>query len=230
MSVTENDSTMINQILTNTNEDFLDFVPNFMPFFTPNELRSTIASFNDNLEIITSELSNMTETISNEKYPDLKNHGMTDEELKRKYEIYNIIRNDYHSKKLTFVNSFVKLGKTMDSFDVEFPRKKNSFLSKIKDFPPLLKKSYDKACDSFRELKISKERFYEFLNSILKSLADALGVGGIVSEYKDSVEIVTKKENSIQFNVVVFQLGPELFKKMKVYLKDPYSSTTITAK
>lgn len=230
MSMPENDSKMLNTILTNTDEDFSDFVPNFMYFFTPDELRPTIPSFENNLKIITNELSVMKEYVTNEKYQNLKNHGLSEQELKRKYEMYIIVRNDYHSKKHTFVNYFVELGKKMKASGIELKRNGKDFLSKVKDLPASLKEFYKTTRDKFRELKISKERFYEFLNSILKSIADALGIGGIVSEYKDSIEIATKKENSIQFNVVVFQLGPELFEKMEIYAKNQSSSTPLTAK
>jgi hypothetical protein len=90
-------------------------------------------------------------------------------------------------------------------------------LKKVKDLPPEIRKFYENTLMKLRKLKISKERFYEFLNTILQSIADALGVGGLVSEYKDSVEIATKKETAIKFNIIVFNFGPDLFEKMKKY-------------
>lgn len=229
MSVSENDSIMLKKILNNTNDDFSDFVKNFMYFFTPNELRSTIQSFYDNSDIITKEISAMIK-ILNDKFDNLKHHGLIKGELKRKYEIYKIVRDDYHTKKLTFVTYFVELGKKLNNSDIEFSRNEKGIISKVKNLSPSLKKFYETTRDKFKELKISKERFYEFLNSILKSITGALGIGGVVSEYKDSVEIVTKKENSIQFNVVVFKLGPELFEKMEQYLKNNPSTASVVAK
>jgi len=152
----------------------------------------------------------MKNTIVRTKIHKLTEHGLIESELKRKYTMYVIVRNDYHDKKINFIKSFLKLGSKLKDFE--------NVPSKVKSLKPKIKKIYDLCKSKFNELKISKERFLEFLNSILKSIANVLGIGGIVSEYKDSLEIATKKELTPQFNIIVFNFGPKLLPKMKNYL------------
>ncbi len=218
MSLKDNDTQMLNKILSNTNDDFHDFVNNFMDFFISSELKSTIPSFQKNLEIINLEFEKMKKSVLDHmKSHNLKSHGLSDSELARKYKIYTIIREDYHSKKIAFVKSFIKLNEMIFHSNTDHEEKND--IKSVNFLPEPIKKFYRYVQTKLRNFKISKERFYQFLNSILKSIADALGIGGIISEYKDSMEVATKKENSIQFNVIVFR-NSKLYERMRIYRDD----------
>lgn len=219
MSLSEVDSKKIEDFLTNTENDLNDFILNFMEFFVPMELRKTIPKFQKNFDLISKAISIMKKSLSDSKnFQGLQNHGLQNSELGRKIEIYNIIRNHYIASKNDFVKSFVDLcDDVIEFFPDELPKK-------AKDLPSNLKQLYNTSRNKLRNLKISKERFFEFLNTLLKSIADVLGVGGIVSEFKDSVEVTTKKENSPSFYVIFINSEPEFYKKMKTYYKNQNNS------
>ena len=140
----------------------------------------------------------------------LETHGLSDSELERKNEFYEIIRKDYHRKKIIFVKGFIQL--------MEKIQRLKKGISKVKDLPDDVHKFYEVTRNKLRAFGISKERLLEFLNSFLKSATSVLGFGEIASEYKDSIEIATKKETSVQFNVVVFKSEPKMLSKMKKYI------------
>ena len=214
MSISTTDYSKIDHFLTDAKNDVRDIVFNFMEFLTAPELRSTIGMFKENYGYFEESIKNIPSELEKEEFwKGLKQHGLTGKELDRKLSIYYISREHYVASRNSFVKSLLSLG---DELRKKYSQAKRE-LGKIKDWPEKAQQKYNSVREKFRKFRISKERLFDIINTLLKSIVDVIGIGGLASEFKDSTEVVTKKETTPSIQVTIYYFGDKLIEKMKEY-------------
>jgi hypothetical protein len=187
--LSENNLTL-NDFLDGAKSDVIQVTNYFLEFFIDGDFINLISDFRDNKSEFIRSMMMLKEEIPNyeKNHPDkFTQHGLNGKELQRKLILFNNSRKMFHAVKFEFINSFKSLiEKWKQSLDEPVA------FEKLNKIPPFLKIVYDKTRDLLKRFKKYTLRHLDIINIYLKSLVSVVGVGGLASEFKDTIEAVMK--------------------------------------
>jgi len=187
--MSKNDLTL-ESFLDDAKSDVIQVTQYFLEFFIDREFMDLINDFRNNLSEFIYSIMDLKEIIPKsrkELYKKFVQHGLTGDELQRKLSLFYVSREIFQDTKLEFINSFqtfIKEWKQTLDEPVNF--------EKLNTIPNILKKVYNKTRDILKRLKKVTLRHFDIIKIYLKSLVSVVGVGGLATEFKDTIEAVMK--------------------------------------